>query len=104
MTWSLHIVLPFYFRPLVTFLSIYFHPKNKKRKDRDLKKDIHVYNNIIYFFLFDRGKAIRFRWIQPSGYGKKQNWAVSRLYIGKGCPVMCNGHGKCSETGCLYVI
>lgn len=50
---------------------------------------------------YSRGKAIRFRWIQPTGYGKKQNWAVSRLYIGKGCPLKCNGHGKCSEAGCI---
>ena len=48
MKWLLHIVLPFYFRLLVTFLSIYFHPKNKKKIERDLKKDIHVYNNIIF--------------------------------------------------------
>ena len=56
MKWSLHIVLPFYFRLLVTFLSIYFHQKNKKRKEKDIKKDIHVYNNIIYFFFLTEVK------------------------------------------------
>lgn len=57
--------------------------------------------NLCCIFFPPRGKAVRFRWIQPTGYGKKQNWAVSRLYIGKGCPLKCNGHGKCTEGGCM---
>ncbi|KAK3103287.1 hypothetical protein FSP39_018199 [Pinctada imbricata] len=68
-----------------------------------LSSDVHTGWNRVTIPLpyYTKAKAVRLRWTQPSGYGKNQPWAVNHLYIGKDCPDWCNGHGKCSESGCV---
>ncbi|XP_071486224.1 reelin-like [Diadema antillarum] len=43
----------------------------------------------------------RFRWRQQMDKGADTKWAVDNVYIGEACDqTMCNGHGKCTQTGC----
>jgi reelin len=53
------------------------------------------------FFVHCRSKQTRFRWIQSNQYKAEQVWALSHIYIGRDCTTMCNGHGHCSDSGCL---
>ncbi|XP_071817155.1 reelin-like isoform X2 [Apostichopus japonicus] len=64
-----------------------------------------VYNQwtrvVVPMPLWTRSKATRFRWIQPSGFVPSNTWALSYVYIGYACPLMCSGHGRCDNEICL---
>ena len=54
--------------------------------------------------------ATRFRWIQrfdtrpghaSDGGKSRQQWALDDVYIGLGCPSLCNGHGRCMYPSCF---
>ncbi|KAL4226959.1 hypothetical protein ACF0H5_014936 [Mactra antiquata] len=48
-----------------------------------------------------RSKFTRFLWVQKDGFSTKDTWSIANLYIGRDCLTWCNGHGKCSDTGCI---
>ncbi|XP_052779173.1 reelin-like isoform X2 [Mya arenaria] len=48
-----------------------------------------------------RSRSTRFQFVQPEGFNRKDTWAIANLYIGTDCPDSCNGHGKCTEQGCV---
>ncbi|VDI77295.1 reelin [Mytilus galloprovincialis] len=50
---------------------------------------------------YSKSKQTRFRWIQINHYKSDQVWALSHIYVGRDCYLMCSGHGHCSDTGCL---
>ena len=39
----------------------------------------------------------QFRWIV---YGLSGSWSLDDVYIGEGCPDLCNGHGDCKDAVC----
>lgn len=68
-----------------------------------LVSDVHTGWNRVTIPMphYTRSKSTRLMWIQDGWTLDKQPWAVSYLYIGRDCPTMCGGHGRCSSAGCL---
>ena len=62
---------------------------------------INVYQSAC--LLCSRSSATRFQWRQVE-WSNADHWAVAHLYIGQSCPQMCNGHGRCVEGICKYVL
>ncbi|XP_021361182.1 reelin-like [Mizuhopecten yessoensis] len=68
-----------------------------------LVSDVHTGWNRVTIPMphYTRSKSTRLMWVQAGWALDKQPWAVSYLYIGKDCPSLCGGHGRCSSSGCL---
>ena len=63
------------------------------------------HTSLLQFQIFhSRSKATRFLFVQLDGFNNADTWALGHLYIGRDCPGMCSGHGRCTEDGCMYVI
>ncbi|KAJ8046874.1 Reelin [Holothuria leucospilota] len=64
-----------------------------------------VYNQwtrvVVPLPLWTWSRATRFRWIQLGGFIPSNSWALSYVYIGYACPLMCSGHGKCDSGVCI---
>ncbi|KAL5013759.1 hypothetical protein ScPMuIL_008029 [Solemya velum] len=66
------------------------------------RSDVHAGWNQVTLRLpyYTRSKATRFRWLQKEGFKSSQSWALAHMHIGKDCPSMCKGHGRCIAGTC----